>query len=97
MIYLKRLVEDSFEYRHETLKRQFPEEYLLALDETESHVIGYAKLNLLTNQLLAVVGPADIQPELRQYVKWLFQEMGERVMTDVSGTIPIRIDLAEEA
>ncbi|NMB04566.1 MAG: hypothetical protein GX978_08445 [Tissierellia bacterium] len=96
MIYLKRLTQDCFSFHDNTIYRRFPEEYLLGLDQDEVTVIGYAKLNLLTNQLLQLTGPAELLPELRKYVIWLFREMGEDVLTDVSGTLPVRIDLTEE-
>ena len=96
MIYLKRLTKDCFSFHDNTIYRRFPEEYLLGLDQDEVTVIGYAKLNLLTNQLLQLTGPAELLPELRKYVIWLFREMGEDVLTDVSGTLPVRIDLTEE-
>lgn len=96
MIYLKRLTQDCFSFHDNTIYRRFPEEYLLGLDQDEMTVIGYAKLNLLTNQLLQLTGPAELLPELRKYVIWLFREMGEDVLTDVSGTLPVRIDLTEE-
>ena len=96
MIYLKRLTQDCFSFHDNTIYRRFPEEYLLGLDQDEVTVIGYAKLNLLTNQLLQLTGPAELLPELRKYVIWLFREMGEDVLTDVSGTLPVRIDLTEK-
>lgn len=96
MIYLKRLTQDCFSFHDNTIYRRFPEEYLLGLDQDEVTVIGYAKLNLLTNQLLQLTGPSELLPELRKYVIWLFREMGEDVLTDVSGTLPVRIDLTEE-
>ncbi|HHT20784.1 MAG TPA: hypothetical protein GXZ74_05055 [Tissierellia bacterium] len=95
MIYLKRLIEDSFQFEGKQLKRRFPQEYLLALDEDEATVIGYAKLDLLANKLLCLVGPVELQPELRKYVIWLFEEMGESVMVDESRGLPVRVDLRE--
>lgn len=96
MIYMKRLIDDCFSFESNVYRRRFPEEYLLALAEDETTVIGYAKLNLLTNQLVELAGPASIQPELRKYVIWLFQEMGEKVMVDHSGGLPVRVELTEE-
>lgn len=95
MIYLKRLIDDRFQFQEQTLERKFPQEFLLALDEDETTVIGYAKLDLLANKLLQLVGPEELKPELRKYVIWLFEEMGESVLTDESKGLPVRIDLRD--
>lgn len=91
---MQRLTGDCFVFGGESICRAFPFEYLIALDDEES-VIGFAKLDLLQNQLLELVGPSELQMDLRKFAIFLFEEMGEKVLTDVSRGLPVRIELSE--
>lgn len=93
MIIMQRLTEDCFRFEGAEYCRRFPFEYLIALNEDEVRVLAYAKIDVMKNELLELVGPDILQKDLRKLAIFLFEEMGEQVMIDITRGLPNRIDL----
>ena len=48
---------------------------------------------MMKNELLELVGPDILQKDLRKLAIFLFEEMGEQVLIDITRGLPVRIDL----
>lgn len=94
MIVLLNLKEESFHYHGEKYTRNFPEEYLLCLNEDTETILGFAKIDLLDNALLETKGDdAEIEHNLYLLAMHRFYEMGEKYMTDKRHALMQRINL----